>query len=154
MLGDWTFLGIFPSLLGCPFYWWVMIFCVSVVSVLTSHFWFYWFGPSLIFLHEFGQRFINFLKIFSKTQLFSFINLLLFRYWEGNRQEGWGLQMEETGKCQTFSTSLLSGRRKQTTSVFPFVLPWWQLVPPELNFSQTSSSPVCFSYGNVCLKLC
>ena len=34
-----------------------------------------------------------------------------------------GLQMEETGcKCQTFFSSLLSGRRKQTTSVTFFPL--------------------------------
>ena len=32
------------------------------------------------------------------------------------------------------------------------MLPWWHLVPPELNFSQTLSSPMPFSYGNVSLQ--
>ena len=64
-----------------------------------------------------------------------------------------GLQMEEIGcKCQMFFISLISGRRKQTTSVIFFfpslnklktvsswnsVLPRWHLFPLELNFSQT-----------------
>ena len=41
-----------------------------------------------------------------------------------------GLQMEETGcKCQTFFSSLLSGRRKQTTSVTFFPLLYTNLKP-------------------------
>ena len=35
-----------------------------------------------------------------------------------------------------------------------FCLPWRYLVPPEVNFSQTLSWPMCFSYWNVYLKLC
>ena len=106
---------------------------------------------------------------YKTTQRFnrSFLKILtrysIFKSWcQGDRVTGRkarGLQTEDIGcKRQAFFLSLLSIRKKQSTSVRFFsllytklkvfsynsVLPWWHLIPPELNFSQILANQSIF----------
>ena len=76
VVGKHTFLRICAFLLGCPLHWHtvahssLIILCISVESMVTSHFSYLILlilGPFPFFLDEFGYRFINF--ILSNNQL-------------------------------------------------------------------------------------
>ena len=94
------FLGIYPFLLDCPFYWhifvlsnllWSFVFLWCRLWFYFFHFWFYLFGPSLSWwvwlkVYQFCLSFqrthnfigVYFLKIFNFLVSISFTSALIF----------------------------------------------------------------------------